>query len=140
MTGRLAMGWQTTIADLALILFLVVSSAPRIPPKDAGRPPAIPSVTPATAVYRPSAALSVRDWLRGQPRDERLTATVLVEESGAPSSTRSQAVAKGQEMMDEIARSGFRVRMLVERGTVDDVSVILAYDQDSGTPLATDGE
>lgn len=143
MTGRLALGWQTTIADLALILFLVVSSAPRAAPagavpSPAGQSRAMPPATPSAAVYRPSAGLSVTDWLAGQILDERLTITVLVEEGGG-SPLPSPALATGQALMDEIIGSGRRARMVVERGARDDVSVVVAYDRGTGTPLAADG-
>lgn len=140
MTGRLALGWQTTIADLALILFLVVSAAPHLVSSGPDPSRSFTPATPSVAVYRPSAALSVGDWLNSQLRDERLTVTVLVEEGDrSSSSSPSPALANGQALMDEIARGGRRVRMIVERAAADDVSVIVAYDQNSGTPLAAEG-
>lgn len=128
--------WQTTMTDLALILFLVVSAAQARPSSEAeqalaGQLQVIE--TPSTAVYRPASALTLEEWLAAQERDTRLTATVLVRRSADPGST---ALATGNELLSRAESAGWRVRMLVEPGDADDVSVAMAYEGEAGTPLA----
>lgn len=137
MTGRHAIGWQTTIADLAIILFLVVSSAQARTGARA-RPLSPPPVsTAATDIYRATAELSLSAWLAMQPRDDRATATVLVRQGRG---ARSPALATGLGWLAEIERAGHRGRLIVERGDDEDAAVILAYDGTSGTALAASGQ
>lgn len=136
MIARFGPSWQTTTADLALILFLVVAAAQA---SEGKAPKHMPErdvrvvETPATAVYRPGSAISLEDWLAAQGRDERLTATVLVHRSGDP---QSAALATGNDLLTRVEGAGWRARMLVEPGRSDDVSVVVAYDKQAGTALA----
>ena len=135
MIGKTGGGWQTTTADLALILFLVVSAAK---PNNALESPAPLPIepTPSTAVFRATPGTSFLQWLDTLPVDERQVATVLISRT---SSGPSPAIAQGTTLLDQIERSGRTGRLIVERGEMDDVTVVLAYDGGSepGTALAS---
>lgn len=144
MNGKSVSGWQTTTADLALILFFVVSAAATSPgPAGSGTDKrtvqkiAAPAVdaTPSTAIYRQTKGMTLAQWLRSQPQDDRQVATVLVSRSPGGS---APAMTQALEFLDEIEVSGRSGRLLVERGNADDVMVVLTYERapPSGTALA----
>lgn len=144
MIGRSGTGWQTTTADLALILFFVVSAAATKPGPAAdghGKPtvqklaaPAI-EATPSVAIYRQTEGTTMSQWLRSQPQDDRQVATVLLSRSPGGS---APAMTQALGFLDEIEASGRSGRLLVERGDADEVTVVLAYERapTSGTALA----
>ena len=135
MIGKIQSGWQTTTADLALILFLVVSaSAVDQRPENARvnhaqiQVAAAPSLesNPSAAVYRATKGITLSEWLSSQAIDERQMATVLVTRAGAgPSPLMEQAT----QFFDEIEASGQSARLLVERGDKNEVTVVLGYDR-----------
>lgn len=144
MIGKAGNGWQTTTADLALILFLVVSASaahggPNAASANARAPEtaAAPSTeaNPSTAVYHETAGTSLPQWLATQAVDERQAATVLVTRARAGP---SPVMERGIAFLDQIEAAGRAGRLVVERGSSDDVTVVLAYDrtQDSGMALA----
>lgn len=141
MIGKTGSGWQTTTADLALILFLVVSAAstgPKPKPASIAQPaftsPALDPIPPS-AIYRATAGTSLPEWLASQPVDDRQIVTVIVKR--APGSA-SPSMDQGLVLLDEIKASGRVGRLLVEPDTSDDVAVVLAYDRaaSAGTALA----
>lgn len=137
MIARFGPSWQTTTADLALILFLVVSAAAVDDDAAAVRPPhreVSPVETPSTAVYRPGSSMSLEDWLAGQNEDERLSITVLVQRAGG---SRSNSLARGEALLTRIERTGRSAKMVVQPGPQDDISVVMAYDAPAGTALAS---
>ena len=131
--------WQTTTADLALILFLVVSSAAsqNVSEHGASAPATELAVAPSAAVFRPTPSASLEEWLKAQAGDDRLTATVLVYRF---SDLSSLSVERGMSLLTAIERSGRRGRLLVQRGPTDEVAVVMAYDETAGMPLAELGE
>ena len=71
-------GWQTMLADLALILFLVSASA--LDRQDDAAPPAItmPKQGAPAAIWREGpGAPPLADWLAVEERDARLQLTLL---------------------------------------------------------------
>lgn len=138
MIGKVGAGWQTTTADLALILFLVVSTAaidrdpaPQSPIFPDAKMAAMPvAATPSTAVYRATAETSFPEWLRAQVEDNRLVATVIV--TRAASNPSPKGLDEAIALLDQIEASGRQGRLLIERGPVDDVVVVLAYDIQTG--------
>lgn len=73
-------GWQTMLADLALILFLVSASA--LDRQSDAAPPAIamPHQGAPTAIWRDGpGAPPLAEWLAGEERDERLQLTLLAD-------------------------------------------------------------
>lgn len=144
MIGKSGAGWQTTTADLALILFFVVSAAATGPGSSdgkAGKQPvqkiSAPAIvaTPSAAIYRPTKGTTLAQWLRLQPRDDRQVATVLV--SRSPNGS-TPAMTQALEYLDDIEASGRSGRLLIERGDAADMKVVLAYERApaSGTALA----
>lgn len=73
-------GWQTMLADLALILFLVSASAldrqsDAVPPPP---PSALPQNSAPAAIWREGAgAPALAEWLAGEARDPRLRLTLF---------------------------------------------------------------
>lgn len=134
MIGKTGSGWQTTTADLALILFLVVSaastpaggavrSAPgKVTPPASSQPIA---AIPSSAVYRATEGTSLSQWLAAQASDDRQVVTVVVKRAAKGP---SPAMRQGIAFLDQIQESGRPGRLLVEPDVSDDVSVVLAYD------------
>ncbi len=140
MIGKTGSGWQTTTADLALILFLVVSASAVDRDAVQGKELAgaiAPSLepSPSVAVYRATPSTTLPQWLQAQPADERQIATVLVTRAGAGGGA-TPALAQALAFLDQIEASGRTGRLLVERGSADEVSVVLAYDRGSGSGTA----
>lgn len=138
MIGRAGSAWQTTTADLALILFLVVSAAGAAGHDAEGRsgaPQGAMATTPPVGVYRHEPGTSVTQWLDAQAADDRQVATVVVRQVTAGP---SPALDDGLAMLAEIESAGRRGRLLIEKSAVDEVVVVLAYDDlaMTGTALA----
>lgn len=135
MIGRTSFAWQTTVADLALILFLVVSAAQADQGDKAARPPAsaVLAPVPSAAIFRVSEGTTLAQWLATQALDERQVATVIVSRSAAGA---SPVMQQGLAFLDEIEASGRSGRLLVERGSADDVTVVLAYDRAPASGMA----
>lgn len=140
MIGKGGSGWQTTTADLALILFLVVSAAsapnattPGGVPMEAGRNAVSTTETaPSTAVYRATADTTLTQWLASQPMDDRQSVTVIVKRApSGPSHSMSQGVA----YLDEVEASGRVGRLLVQNASSEDVMAVLTYDGDANSGM-----
>ncbi|WP_347303453.1 hypothetical protein V5740_02175 [Croceibacterium sp. TMG7-5b_MA50] len=77
-------GWQTMLADLALILFLVAASA-LDRPQAAVPPPALPPHGEPVAIWREGAdAPPLTHWLVAEQRDPRLQLTLLASPAAGP--------------------------------------------------------
>lgn len=130
MNVRAGTGWQTTLTDLSLILFMICASAlsqadDAMPASPARAAKASPRSEP-TGVWRDAPGMPpLADWLAAQPADPRQIVTVLAPYApgGAETATRRAATLAG------VAQGQARVtRLLVEPG--DGVaSVTLGYDQ-----------
>lgn len=141
MIGKHGSGWQTTTADLALILFLVVSASSAQSGPAPGRSeraapttaaPALEPI-PSTAVYRATEGTTLPQWLASQSIDDRQIVTVIVKRAAAGP---SPAMKQGIAFLDQIQSSGRTGRLLVEPDTSDDVAVVLAYDGGAGSGMA----
>ena len=136
MTARPTTSWQTILADLAMILFMVTASAlsdpvpvPKAVPKALPLPPASVLASPRAepvGVWRDEpGAPGLEQWLAQQGRDPRLRATVLVREGG-------NADAALDHARRLVAALGFRshgARVVVEPGTRDGGAIVtLGYD------------
>ena len=126
MIARAGSGWQTVLADLSLILFMIMASAVNEAPAAAPAPPPQPAVLPAlgdpVALWRQApGAPSLRDWLASAAPDPRLRLTIIAapEQAGA-----ALALA---------AAAGRPARVLIEPGASGLVAA-LTYDQPA--PLA----
>ena len=165
--GRTAGGglsWQTMLADLALILFMVTAAAMGQNPKPAptptspppSPPPSAPQGSPGepVAVWRAGAgAPSLSLWLAGQQADPRLTLTIAV--AYAPGG-QAMALAQASSLAREAGAPGRQARIVValaDAGVAGEAAggaiATLAYDRASsagatnganGTPLAYPGK
>lgn len=132
-------GWQTTLADLALILFMVTAAAMADRPDRAEHaPPAavnIPQSGEPLAIYRPAPdAPPLRDWLAGQARDERQHLTII---SRYPRGMADDAAAGALALATDATAAGHSPRIVVEPGQAADLVAVLDFDgRQSGTPIA----
>lgn len=130
MIARVGSGWQTVLADLALILFMVTASAVSQAQDD---PPPEPSggfaMAEPVAVWRPSpAAPTLAQWLSTQPSDPRIRLTLFVH---APSGGEAAALRLTAGAAPDAAASA---RIVIDREPGPPLEAILAYDQ---TPQPT---
>lgn len=134
MIVRAGTGWQTLMADLSIILFMVTAAAlsQAGPGKAQGPKAAGPSAAPAPsqrgepiAVYRTGAGVPpLGEWLDSLPRDERQMLTVVSTYSPgkqAEALTRAAALARDADQRHVLTR------VVVEPGA-DDATATLAYD------------
>jgi hypothetical protein len=129
MSVRVGTGWQTIIADLSMILFMLTASAVTHQKRGAQAAPVAPvqtTVRPAprgepTAVWIAGpGAPPLRTWLAQQPRDSRQQVTVTATYApGAMDEALSQAQA--------LARQAGDARVVVEPGAPG-VRVVIGYD------------
>ncbi|MBC7158884.1 MAG: hypothetical protein H5U21_02400 [Porphyrobacter sp.] len=130
MIGGRAGGWQTIIADLALILFMVSISA-SAPPAAASRQAGgieAPAPLPAapSAIYRATqGAPTLARWLAGQPRDPRQRLTILARHrAGAEPAAAAAALA----LAAEARAQGHAARIVIEPAAADELLAMLAFD------------
>ncbi|MDD3800076.1 MAG: hypothetical protein PHE36_12965 [Novosphingobium sp.] len=139
MTGSGGQGWLTTLADLAIILFMVTATDLSNAGPPANDPPhmetgAEAAATIATAepvaIFRPGGAVSLDTWLADQAADGRQRLTILVRHSGK---SMEPAMAEGLKLMRQAEQAGQSPRLIVEEGEHPDVTAVLAYDSDPRT-------
>lgn len=132
MSVRVGTGWQTIIADLSMILFMLTASAvARQDPKD--RVPAARAAAAPQAPIQPGArsepvavwiagegAPPLREWLAQQPRDSRQQVTITA--SYAPGAL-DEALSQAQSL----ARQAGDARVVVEPGAPG-MRVVIGYD------------
>jgi len=128
MTVRVGTGWQTIIADLSMILFMLTASAVTRHTRQAKAAP-VPIAQPVQpaprsapiAMWMPGeGAPPLKDWLAQQPRDSRQQVTVTA--TYAPGAI-DQALAQAQAL----ARQAGDARVVVEPGAPN-VRVSIGYD------------
>jgi hypothetical protein len=124
---RVGTGWQTIIADLSMILFMLTASAvARQDPKPDAAPAHASPVQPAArsepvAVWiAGEGAPPLREWLAQQPRDSRQQVTVTA--TYAPGAM-DEALTRAQAL----ARQAGDARVVVEPGAPG-VRVVIGYD------------
>jgi hypothetical protein len=134
MTVRVGTGWQTTIADLSMILFMLTASAVTRQKPQAHAAPASALATSATRSPMQPAARSeptaiwiagqgappLGEWLAQQPRDSRQQVTITA--TYAPGAM-DEALAQAQAL----ARQAGDARVVVEPGAPG-VRVMIGYD------------
>jgi hypothetical protein len=132
MSVRVGTGWQTIIADLSMILFMLTASAvARQDPKahvKGGTPVSAPQPAPRSepvAVWiAGEGAPPLREWLSQQPRDSRQQVTITA--SYAPGAM-NEALSKAQAL----AREAGDARVVVEAGAPG-MRVVIGYDAPEG--------
>lgn len=125
--ARAGSGWQTVMADLCLILFMVTAaalSAQRGVSASPSRPQPAPRAEPL-AVYRPGpGAPPLGDWLAAQAPDPRQQLTVVAHYRPGGE---DEALALAARLLAEAGPQGSRARVVVEPGE-DGTLAMLAYD------------
>lgn len=120
MIARAGSGWQTVLADLSMILFMVTASAAsEAPPSPPPPPPAatLPALGDPVALWQKGeGGPSLKDWLVSAAPDPRLRLTIM-----APPEQSATALALA-------ASAGRPARVLIEPGT-GGVIAALTYDQ-----------
>lgn len=138
MKVRAGSGWQTVLADLSLILFMVTASAVGQGMAHDAPPPALPQVAEPlrgdpVAVWRPGpGGPALAEWLAQQGSDERQRLSIVV-----PYAPGGQAAAL------ELARDWTRglanpARVIVEPG--DPAAAYAALTFDMAQPLQDAGQ
>ena len=133
-------GWQTALADLALILFVVVAAAHREGAQD-GRPPETEddpielALGQPMAVFRQRGDADLTRWLSGQDLGPGEIATVIVRHEPGDA---ARAVGEASRLIAEIERTGEEARLMVEPSAFPETLVVIAHDQHDrdGTEIA----
>ena len=123
MIARSGSGWQTVLADLSLILFMITAAAVSEGPAKPAPPPAqpllvLPALGEPVAVWRAAPdAPDLRVWLAQNAADPRLRVTIIAPDTAA-------------EAALELSKSAGRsARVLLEPGVSGTPMVTLTYDQ-----------
>ena len=122
MIARSGSGWQTVLADLSLILFMITAAAVSEGPAKPAPPPAplliLPALGEPVAVWRAAPdAPDLRAWLAQNAADTRLRVTII-----APGTAAAAALALSKS-------AGRPARVLLEPGVGGAPVVTLTYDQ-----------
>ncbi|MGN6356603.1 MAG: hypothetical protein ACTHLU_03885 [Novosphingobium sp.] len=141
MIVRAGTGWQTLMADLSIILFMVTAAAltQAGPGKaQAGQSSPAPSQRgEPIAVYRSgSGAPPLGEWLDSQPRDERQLLTIV---STYTPGKQVEALTRATALAQDADRREILTRVVVEPGA-GDATATLAYDLSVQTTDTTKGE
>ena len=129
--GRIAQGWQVTLADLALILFITsvagLVEARRQGGETAGMVLAGAAMSGgAVAIYRAGADTpDIEDWLDEQVPDprQRLTIVARYREGGL-----EEAEREASRLAHLALAGGHNPRVIVEQGEESDLVAFFAYD------------
>ena len=135
-----ATGWQSTMIDLSLILFLVTAAAlttagpgtagaapPR--PSQLTAPPALAALDNASAVYRAGiSAPPVSQWLAEQTPDPRQRLTIL---SLYRPGDEAGAAAGALRLLRDVGKGAPAVRIVMEPAEETQLLALLGYDMDA---------
>ncbi len=132
MKARIGSGWQTMMADLSMVLFMISAAAvgdapaPQAPPVKV----ALPALGDPVAVWRGTDAAALRQWLAGQGGDPRQRLTIVASQASA-SAALGLASAAGRP-----------ARVLIEPEAAGQPYAALTYDQDPelARPLLKPGQ
>ena len=118
--SRIGSGWQTVLADLSIILFMITASAVSQARDD---PPAISggfAMADPVAVWRPSlSGPTLAQWLSAQQADPRMRLTLFIH---APAGGEGEALRLADTAAPE-------ARVVVDREPGPPLEAILAFDQ-----------
>lgn len=116
MIARAGSGWQTTLADLSLILFMLMAA---VVAQAGAAPQAAPALGEPIAVWRAGPdAPALPQWLAAQSADSRQQLTILAPQSSAGSAA-ALALARA---------AGRPARIVLEPGASGLPQATLAYD------------
>lgn len=132
LSGRSGQAWQTSLADLSMILFMVTAAAVHDqPPPLALTPQAQAEASRGgepLAIYQPApGAPPLNVWLEQQAPDPRQRMTIVARYGAAPGA-RADAMAQAAQLLDEAGKLGRDARVVVEPGP-GGTRVMLAFDR-----------
>jgi hypothetical protein len=121
MIARAGSGWQTVLADLSLILFMVMGAAVSEAPAQSPAAPPAPLVLPAlgepVAVWRAApGGPRLTEWLASQPDDPRQRLTLVA------------MPADGPAVLAEAAKLPRPARVMIEPDLSSPPYAALTYD------------
>lgn len=126
MIVRAGSGWQTTLADLALILFIASASAGLPAELPAAAAPSADARAPvALALWRDGGGVRLADWLKAQEPDPRATLQLTIDYRPA---SRDQAWALARELELAARLAAPRLRTVLRPAAADRVEAALIYD------------
>ena len=130
MIARTTFGWLTTMADLALILFMVTAAgvhAQKQQSPPAAVVPSLPAEGEPLAVYRAQdGAPPLSQWLAEQAPDKRQYLTIIARyRPGDAAAAAGKAVALAQQA----GEAGVAARIVLDPGARTDLLATLAYDR-----------
>ena len=127
MIARLSAGWQTTIADLALILFIVTAAAIDGQPNRADSASSPPASGEPLAIYRAGEdAPPLPQWLAEQTPDGRQFLTIVAR---YPEGDAAAAAGRALALADQARAAGTTARIVLEPGDTEDLTATLAFDR-----------
>lgn len=133
MIARAGSGWQTVLADLSIILFMVTAAALSQSGEMPGAPQPSPRATPLALYRAEPGAPRLADWLAAQGADKRQQLTIVAQygEGGL-----GLALDQAKRLAGEAGPAGMHSRIVVEPGA-GGVTAALGYDDPAQT-LARD--
>jgi len=130
-----AFGWQTSLADLSLILFMLCAAAlhdrPAAPKSEIR---ASPRSEPLAVYDAAPDAPRLAEWLDQQAADPRQQLTITTRYGSQPGA-REAALREAARLLAEAGETGRSARVVIEPGA-GPARVALAYDMPGGTALA----
>ena len=120
MIARAGSGWQTVLADLSLILFMVTASAVSQAQDDPAAPSGGFAIADPVAVWRPSpAGPTLTQWLSAQHSDPRMRLTLFVH---APAGSEGAVLRLSGGAAPD-------ARLVIDRDPGPPLEAILAFDR-----------
>jgi len=127
MIARAGSGWQTVLADLSLILFMVTASA--VSPHGLGEPTAPPSPSARSeplAIWQSGPdAPPIGQWLRSQGADPRQQLTIIARYRPGE---QALALEQASALLRQAAAAGMQARLTLEPGEPAGIAASLAFD------------
>ncbi|KHK93475.1 hypothetical protein [Novosphingobium malaysiense] len=143
MSVRVGQSWQTSLADLSLILFMAtaaaVSQQPDAPPgENASVAPSARTEPLSVYVAAPDAPpLSL--WLHQQAEDPRQQLTITARYGrNADARAQAKALSEATRLLEQAGSEGREARIVVEPGD-GPARAVLAYDSPTGEDAAANG-
>ena len=126
MIARAGSGWQTVLADLSLILFMVTASAVSPGASDAPPPPSPSARSEPLAMWQSGPeAPPIGQWLRDQGADPRQQLTIIARYGPGE---QARTLGEAGRMVREAAAAGMQARLTLEPGARSGIAATLAFD------------
>ena len=136
MIARAGSGWQTVLADLSMILFIVTAAVVSVPAatgvKSASRAHESEQSEPLAYYSDEPGAPPLRQWLAAQGVDTRQQLTITAHYA---SGELAKALARAGNLAREAGAVGARSRIVLEPGS-GGITAVLAYDAPQSAPQA----